>query len=384
MSREMDWEHRVFGVLTELAAGATTVSLYGPDHPRAAQSVQRLGDHLDHLLSSEANLSLVVIGEELFAQGQPITRSCRQAPSLLRRFRRRRIEVVSVASGVTPDELRRFLVDLAVTDDVPFGDYAHISVGLARLTERELGGPDDRSGGRAAGSMGAVRDRVEVLFECLETVRRDGTLAVPTLETIADKVLAGVARAPDPLRQMAPWRGEDRWLAVHAHNTCVLSMAMASRAGVGALPGRELGVAALTHHLGKLRFPAELWEKELELRGEELELILDHSIASLEALLEVPAIPPLALVVAFEHHLHFNGAGYPRLPHPRRPHPASRLISLASSASILLTLRVERGTTTREETAGWLRARSGTVFDPLLTEAIVELVAADVGPQLPG
>lgn len=385
MSDGLRWdEQRVASVLTELAAGATTVSLYGPDHPRAGQSVDRLANHLSHLLEGNSEFSLVVLGEELFAQGQPVTRSCRQAPSLLRRFRRRDIEVVTVRSGVLPGEIRQFLLDLAVTDDTPFGQYTNISVGQVHLSESELGGPDARHGGRGTGAMATVRDRVELVFDCFESLRREGRFTVSPLETVADAVLAAVRQNSEPLRLLARWRGEEHWAAVHAHNTCVFCLALASGAAVGAMACRDLGIAALSHHVGKLLLSPEIQEKELELGSDELELMLDHPLLSLETLLGNSQTPPLALVTAFEHHLNFNGSGFPRLPRPRRPHPASRLVSLASSTAILVNVRMERRGISREYTEAWLHRRSGTVFDPDMTTAMIELLATRETGQSPG
>jgi hypothetical protein len=84
-----DREKLIHAAITELAAGMTTVGLYGGDHPRAGIIVDRLAELLQTLLAQESELTFVLLGEELFVQGTPMTRACRQAPSVIRRMRRR-------------------------------------------------------------------------------------------------------------------------------------------------------------------------------------------------------------------------------------------------------------------------------------------------------
>jgi HD-GYP domain-containing protein (c-di-GMP phosphodiesterase class II) len=360
-----EWELLVHETITELTAGATTVALYGASHPRAAEAIQELERHLAALHRGEPELAMVLLGEELFVQGRPFTRTSRQAPSLIRRFRRRGVEHVTFRPGVDGEELRQFLVELASTEDAPVRSRAHIQVGKVELADHDLGGPDDASGGRGKGKLPTVRDRVTLVQETFESLLTGRGLAVGSLETVARSTQEALDGQPDPLRLFAPWEGADRWQAVHAHNVCVLSQALARVAGVNRATTVELGVAALLHDVGKLDLPADVMQRELESLSEnELELILDHPASGLATLLATGQVPVLALIVAYEHHLNYNGTGYPRLQRPRRPHPASRLVSVADAYVVLHTARGARGVMTREAALAWIQRHSGTQLDP--------------------
>ena len=147
---------------------------------------------------------------------------------------------------------------------------------------------------------------------------------------------------------------------------------------------RSLRLAALVHDIGKLFLPAELLARELELAGDEIELLLDHPKAGLETLLASEQLPPLALIVAWEHHLYFNGTGYPRLDHPRRPHPAARLVTVADTFDLLFTARGGRGMLTREGTVAWLADRGGSMLDPGWASALREGIQRPAGAHPPG
>ena len=370
-----EWELVVHETITELAAGATTVALYGAGHPRAAAAIQELEKNLAMLHRNEPEVTMVLLGDELFVQGRPFTRTSRQAPALIRRFRRRGLEHVTFKPGVPGDQLRQFLIELASADEIQVHSRSHIQVGKVELAEHDLGGPDDASGGKGKGRLASVRDRVTLVQETFDGFKTGRGLAVAALETVARSTLEALGSQPDPLRLFAPWEGIERWQAVHAHNVCVLSQALAQVAGISAGMNVELGVAALLHDVGRLELPDELLQRELESLSEnDLELIYDHPASGLGALLATAQLPILALIVAYEHHLNFNGTGFPRLARPRRPHPAARVVSLADAYVILHTARGARGMTTRESALAWLQRRSGTSFDPWWCDVLRSMV----------
>jgi HD-GYP domain-containing protein (c-di-GMP phosphodiesterase class II) len=161
-------------------------------------------------------------------------------------------------------------------------------------------------------------------------------------------------------------------------------MGLASLANVGAAHRRDLGLAALLHDVGTLFLPAELLARELELAGEEIELLLDHPKAGLETLLASGQLPLLALIVVCEHHLYFNGTGYPRLVRPRRPHPAARLVTVADTFDLLYTARGSRGMLTREGTVAWLLGHAGSMLDPDWAAALRKILQRPFEAQPPG
>jgi len=368
------WEQLVLAVLGELAAGFTSVALYGPNHPRAAQAVQNLERDLGELLRHEPQLDLVILGEELFVRERPFTRSGRQAPAVLRRLARRGVEHVSFRQGLTREELATFLQEVVGAEDSPVRSQPHIQVGKVELADETLGGPDREERRRGKGHLPAVRDRITLLAELFREFLASRSLAVADLTRIATSLWDVLEQRPHPLDHTAPWEGEDRWPAVHAHNTACVAMGMARLTGLSRGPVLELGVAAMLHDVGKLFLPDEVQARELSLAGPELELIFDHPMDGAAALLKVPHLTPLAVIVAFEHHLFYNGGGYPRLSRPRRPHPAARLVAVADAFSVLLTARGARGLTTRESSVAFLAERAGSQYDPAMVQALHQLV----------
>lgn len=370
-----DREKRLGDTLADLAACLTTLGLYTTEHPRAQAIVDRLAVRLGDLLEDEPELTLVRLGEELFVQGRPVTTTLRQAPTLIRRMHRRGIEHLSFKAGVTAEELRPFLLELVGGDDVKVQSWPHIAVGRVDLSEIEMGGPDDQEGGQERRRMlPARRDRILMLVEAFAAVRSHGDLAAGELQRVVKVVLDDLEEQPDPIPLLAEWDGDERWPAVHAYDVCVLATGLARLAGVALPTCLDVGMGALVHDVGKLRLPPEVTARELELRATELELMLDHPRLGVELLLASHQFPPLALIIAYEHHLSYNGTGYPRLIRPRRPCPAARLVTAADTFVTLHVLPGSLGLTGRESVAGWMAGRAGTLLDPGWVSAINELL----------
>ena len=373
MTDPQEWETRVCEAVAELTAGVNSVALYGLRHPRAGQSVERLTARLTDLLTSEPALPFVLIGDELFVQGRPFTRLARQAPALIRRLRRCGVEQITFRRGVPEGEVRDLLSELAAGGEVPVHSRTFIDVGDVELDEAS---PVPGEGRSKAEQPRRVRDRVGLVAEALAPVPGGRGPAMADLAVVARELVKELEVNPNPLAHLAPWEGEERWHAVHAHNVGVLVAGLATLAGAPAGLGREIAVAGMVHDVGKLLLPDEVVERDFELSGDDLELILDHPKLGFEVLLSDEQVSPVALIVAFEHHLNYNGTGYPRMQRPRRPHTVSRLVSVADAFDILRTLRSQRGLASAEATGAWLLTHSGSMLDPAWANAMVELLGA--------
>jgi HD-GYP domain-containing protein (c-di-GMP phosphodiesterase class II) len=375
MTERSDREHALRELLGELSAAITAISLYGGSHPRSGEAITRLSRRLEALLSRvDEKLAIVAIGDELFVDGRPFTRLSRHAPSLVRRFARVEIEHLSFLPGVQEAELRQFLGELAAGDDEPVRSRPHVLVGKVAVGAPGAGvGLDLRASER--GRLPSLRDRVALVHETFAALGQGRGLVVANLDLVARDILARLEATPAPLALLAPWEGVERWNAVHAHNVCVIAEALAMLAGVPQAACFDLGVASLLHDVGKVFDPPEQLARELDLGSTEVELILEHPKAGLEAVLAAQQLPPLTLIVTFEHHLAYNGTGYPQLARPRRPHPAARVVAVADTFDALYTARASRGGMRTEDVLSWIALREGTILDPDWGHALRTLVA---------
>jgi len=139
-----------------------------------------------------------------------------------------------------------------------------------------------------------------------------------------------------------------------------------------------MGVAALMHDVGKLAIPLDILNKPGRLEGNEWRTMTTHAELGAWQLSGMEDTVPLSILVAYEHHLRFDGGpSYPVLKTPRRPNLASQLTSIADTFDAVSTLRPYKKAFTRPVSLGILRERSGTFHDPFLVGNFHRLLGAN-------
>ncbi len=92
-------------------------------------------------------------------------------------------------------------------------------------------------------------------------------------------------------------------------------------------------------------------------------------------LAELDALSPMSAIVAYEHHLRYDGEpNYPRLRSRRLPNLASRMTAIADTYDAMSTTRPYQAPLGRAVAFEVLRKRSGTFYDPTLVANFIRLI----------
>lgn len=152
------------------------------------------------------------------------------------------------------------------------------------------------------------------------------------------------------------------------------------------LIGREMGFsgtrlarlrwAALIHDVGKLAVPRDLIRKRARLTDEEYTQMQAHTHLVEDLLAEVDFLQPM-VVIAANHHQHFDGNGYG--PGERELGNGQQLdasiLAVADTFDAITSTRSYRVAMTQEYAFEELRRCAGTQFDPEVVEALVDVLA---------
>ena len=98
----------------------------------------------------------------------------------------------------------------------------------------------------------------------------------------------------------------------HAVDVAVFSIMLGKKLQLPEKRLRELGVGCLLHDIGMTLLPKSIVEKEGELTLDEKEQIKLHPEIGYELFRDVSSIGVLPPHIAFQHHEHHDGSGYPR------------------------------------------------------------------------
>ncbi|PLX85483.1 MAG: HD family phosphohydrolase [Desulfuromonas sp.] len=251
--------------------------------------------------------------------------------------------------------------------------------GRIRLGQVDVRGPSPALDGKGGGSKVHARlERLSAGQECgaeiFEGVRKRRRLHSAGISEVVTEFAEALAGASNPFLALAPMKERDDYTFVHSVNVCILTLAQAMALGIEGPLLHDIGVAAMLHDVGKLFIPGEVLNKPDSLTEEEWGLIRQHPRTGARYLLETPGVPRLAAVAAFEHHIHFEGAGYPRVASGWRQNLCSQLTTVSDFYDAQRTRRAYRDALSKELVAARVRAAAGTVLHPALAANFLQIL----------
>ena len=131
----------------------------------------------------------------------------------------------------------------------------------------------------------------------------------------------------------------DEYTFCHSVNVFLIASTLLQRF---ARDPKELAIfsqAALLHDIGKSRIPQEILQKQSRLTDEEFALIKKHPEYGAETLQRSKYTDPLAIEVAFCHHMRDNGLGYPNPTLPIKPGPVANIVQVTDMFEALTANR---------------------------------------------
>jgi diguanylate cyclase (GGDEF)-like protein len=168
----------------------------------------------------------------------------------------------------------------------------------------------------------------------------------------------------------------DAYTREHSDEVVRLARGVAMILGLPSHTVERIAHAALLHDVGKLGVPHEILHKRGPLTPAEWAIMAEHPVAGERILLRIPELAPIAAIVRHEHE-HWDGSGYPdRLKGHNIP-IGSRIILACDAWEAMITPRPYRPAMTRADALAELRDGRGTMYDPEVIDALLDLLGED-------
>jgi HD-GYP domain-containing protein (c-di-GMP phosphodiesterase class II) len=197
------------------------------------------------------------------------------------------------------------------------------------------------------------------------------------VKTVVSEMIDQLGQNPDIMVHFIDIRRKEDYMFSHAVNTCVLSVMTGMSLGYDEQQLEELGLAAMLHDIGKIRFPHKLARKNPgHLSDEEKEEYRQHPFYALEILKEQHASLSMNIVNAcFQHHERWDGSGYPMGLEGKVISEYAQIISIADVYD-----RMTAGTPYHQPTPVYyavaiLNKAAGQYFNPAIVEKFTENIA---------
>lgn len=159
----------------------------------------------------------------------------------------------------------------------------------------------------------------------------------------------------------------------HCERVKTLSMNIAHQLRYDQRRLRSLLYAARFHDVGKSQIPLEVLLKPTRLTNEEYEIMKQHSQYTYEMIRD--CFGDEIATIAYEHHEHLDGGGYPRGLSGEEISLPARIICVADAYDAMVTSRPYHVGKTREAALAELHRCLGTQFDPVVVDALEKYLA---------
>lgn len=379
-------------VISLLTAAVTNTGLYSPTHPQVAQYVEKAYAGLTDMLRQKPEITVLLIGNDLVADNRPLVASgaTSYASNFSRILKRKAVERMTFATGLTKPELQSLINDLASSDTVSVRSTPSIKLGKVelRVKKDDEGGADALSAlaeGAAVSLPGVSQEALQKLLaltgseldalkELYLSVRKHKKIDVRGVDEMVKGFIHGFRREINPLSLLASLKSVHEYTFTHVTNVCILAMGQAETLGFNGEHLHQIGVASLLHDVGKVFIPEEILNKPGKLSQDERKIIETHTVKGARYLMGIEGIPKLAVLSAMEHHLKYDGSGYPSIKGGWRPNIVSQLISVADVFDAMRSKRSYQGALPMQKIAEVLNNGKGTSFNPQLVDHFFRLI----------
>ena len=378
-------------------------ALYPGSHPRTQEAIENWVNSLEHVLAlrSQLSITLLALNDDLVVDAQPLGKGSLTVRGFVRALGRLGVEGITLVRGLTREEAGRFLETLSERSSAVSTE--HIQVGKLRLGFTATGegqgsgsgeggggfGGEGEGGGAGGGLGGAgggggaggragvdhsarLADEAQQAGTVFASWRQDRRAGAAAMERLIWSAIDALAQNADAMLPLGLLRQHDEATFAHSVNVAMLVLAHARALGLRGEALKDSGLGALLHDVGKLALPPELSQPKDGMTPEQWDLMRRHPQLGAAMLCETRDVPQIAVLVAYEHHLRYDGQpSYPALRHRRRPCLASGLTAVADTFDSFLG----RSPTPLRRAAAFtlLRRRAGNYLDPVLVQSFCTL-----------
>ncbi len=366
-------------ITTFLTRVIKVAEMFSADHQQvtiaAREFTEWLGKQFEE--SREDEISLQIAERNFFLNGQLLkldARAYQRAAEIRKTFAVYSINQISLRKGVGALEVVALVQALreAKQGSLPTLEFfRQPNIGLASVAEQDFEVPDVDERRELIEQYAGLLVKVQIYFGRL---RRGAVPSARHIKRIVQRIADSIEERGDVfvgLINLRLIRSQD---FVHATNTCIYSMLLASAIGLSKVDIVRCGMTALTQNIERLHDPfAEEGEFQT---GDDTHFQTNlSSVVALSAIGAGDVLSALRLVTSYERGFPFNK------PLPRewyreelKPHLLSRVIEIARHYDVLTQGLEGVESKPPDRALQTLMAKMGSHYDPNLTRIFVNMI----------
>lgn len=371
-----DQYKKIFQVVANISSAITNMRLYLESHPQVKRYVEDAYAELTKFLLTRKRTTLLLIDDELVLDNQPLGNSVNYFSQFIPILRNHGIESITFVSGVSEHELYELIRDLASSDSDYVASSNHIKLGKLELRtdNAEAITLSDEDKERLA-YLNSIRDEklgeIQDIYSKISLYKK---IDLRGVDDIINSFVRGFARGINPIRMLASLKSTDEYTFTHVVNVNILVMSQAESLGFTGRHLYQIGVTSVLHDAGKLFIPGEILNKKGTLTKEERSIMETHTIKGFRYIMGLEGIPKLAMLGAMEHHIKYDGTGYPIIGDTWEPNIVSQMITISDIFDAMRSRRSYKEPKTVDQIIEMFKKERGTTFNPFLLDNFLKLI----------
>jgi HD-GYP domain-containing protein (c-di-GMP phosphodiesterase class II) len=353
--------------ITAIMVATSNCSLYTKEHAAFDELAKKAFAILSGMLRNR--LDIMVIENDLIVDNTPVKDAGIQGMNLVKRLKRKRIARIEITEGVTVQEIRQLIIGLAESG-TGLMKYPHIKSGAVDVAMTASSDHSDPH-------LYSATDEIEKVKDIFHSASPFKKLNVAGLEEVVVHFISTFKREASILKFLSPVKSFDEYTYTHATNVAVLSVLQSQSLGIDSGMLHDIGISALLHDAGKMFVSKEILEKKGKLDNDEFAEVQKHTLHGARYLAQISDLPRLASIIAFEHHVKFDGSGYPRITtngKHQKQHIYSQIVAISDFYDALRSNRPYREGMEIQEIFVLMKKTEARDFNPFLLNNFIHLM----------
>jgi HD-GYP domain-containing protein (c-di-GMP phosphodiesterase class II) len=356
------------------------------------EPLEKLVRSISELVLTEGSLRLERAGEEFFANGNRIRmefRSLQAYKYVLNELAKRKAGGISFGGRPTVGAVTAFLEVFCRAREEMKDEASLLDRLNEELLEREISDikllplrddvplPESELGAdRRERALNAYQQALDFIRESMVSVDSPAQVNVRRAKRAVQKLvdLSYEEGSGFSLAGMASIKAHDDYTFNHMVNVCVLAIAFGQRLGLKRHSLAQLGLSALYHDMGKLHIPLDVLNNHTGLTEEQWALMGNHTVYAARTLFPLIVVDRTTvnrILTALQHHLRYDGTGYPKLRIRRKQSLHARITAIVDTFDAMTTKRIYQRQYLPDEAIAVLYQGAGGRYDPLLVKAFI-------------
>ena len=379
MSKEKIFLENIEDFLGIFSGALTNSLLYSYSHPQTKNLIKKAFQILNFMLDDKLKINLIVIENKLIIEDIVIPSQKVFVSNLVKKLKRNGIESITFLRGLEFNEFENLIRELTSSvqeEDKKIMSTTHIKLGIIDVSLPSYDRKEESKSKEEITDFSLnMENYLNLIKETFDEVREKRKFEIGGLIEIIVNFISVLKKELSPLLVLVPMKRYDQYTYTHAINVSLLTCYQASNLGFPPEDIKEIGLAAMLHDIGKLFIPLKILNKKGPLTEKEWEIVQDHPIEGAKLLLEAEGITPLAIEVAYEHHMKYDLSGYPKPRYKKQINIVSQMTSISDFYDALISRRPYRKPLSHEDAIQLIYWKSGTDFNPKLVSNFITILS---------